>query len=106
MPRLPRLNISHEYAMPSAGAIPPNVRARIGSPVGASTLMTSAPQSANTAPAEGTNAHIATSMTRTPWSGWFTMCSSFRPGGLDGVRSQTPPTRDFHGGARDVAGRG
>ncbi len=76
MSRLPRLNISHEYAMPSTGATPPNVRARIGSPVGASTLMTSAPQSANTAPAEGTNAHIDTSMTRVPRRGWFMVARS------------------------------
>src|SRR5690349_1284526 len=40
---------------------------RCGSPVtGCSTLMTSAPHSARTAPAAGTNVHDATSTTRTP----------------------------------------
>src|SRR6202035_4537654 len=43
---------------------------RCGSPVTAcSTLMTSAPHSASTAPADGTNPYIATSRTRIPSSG-------------------------------------
>src|SRR3954454_6547406 len=47
--------------------IPEVMSPRCGSPVvGCSILMTSAPQSASTAPAAGTNVHVATSMTRTP----------------------------------------
>ena len=43
--------------------------ARCGSPLGGSTLMTSAPRSASTAPAAGTKVQLATSTTRTPCNG-------------------------------------
>src|ERR1700694_3618377 len=47
--------------------IPEAINARCGSPpTGCSTLTTSAPQSAMTAPAAGTKVHAATSSTRTP----------------------------------------
>src|SRR5215510_12376178 len=54
---------------PPFGTRPEVTRPRCGSPVfGCSILITSAPQSASTAPAEGTNHHCATSITRTPAS--------------------------------------
>src|SRR5207248_8178251 len=67
--RLPRLGCSiMKLAPPAARGTSPEVtRPRWGSPVaGCSTLMTSAPHSARTAPAAGTNVHDATSTTRTP----------------------------------------
>jgi hypothetical protein len=42
---------------------------KIWDQVGGSTLITSAPRSASTAPAAGTNVHAATSRTRTPSNG-------------------------------------
>ncbi len=61
--------------MPSVLPTPPDTRPRIGSPVGASILITSAPQSAKIPPADGTNAHIATSTTRIPSSGLLMVVS-------------------------------
>src|SRR2546423_15044878 len=52
---------------PVGGTRPEVTSPRCGSPlVGCSILITSAPQSASTAPAAGTNHHCATSRTRTP----------------------------------------
>src|SRR2546425_9803692 len=52
---------------PVGGTRPEVTSPRCGSPlVGCSILITSAPQSASTAPAAGTNHHCATSTTRTP----------------------------------------
>src|SRR2546427_11875458 len=52
---------------PVGGARPEGTSPRCGSPlVGCSILITSAPQSASTAPAAGTNHQCATSTTRTP----------------------------------------
>ena len=52
-------------------------RPRCASPLSAcSTLMTSAPHSARTAPAAGTNVYWATSTTRTPCIGWEAIRSS------------------------------
>src|SRR5262245_2867612 len=54
---------------PVGGKNPAVTRPRCGSPVtGCSILITSAPQSASTAPDDGTNHHCATSITRTPAS--------------------------------------
>src|ERR1700761_1314272 len=68
MLRLPRLGCSMKWFTPPAPlTIPELMRPRCGSPVsGCSILMTSAPQSASTAPAAGTNVHAASSMTRMP----------------------------------------
>src|SRR5262249_58516647 len=68
--RLPRFDCSIMKLTPPVGGKNPAVTSpRCGSPVtGCSTLTTSAPQSASTAPAEGTNHHCATSITRTPAS--------------------------------------
>src|SRR5438105_5675761 len=52
---------------PVGGTRPEVTSPRCGSPlVGCSILITSAPQSASTAPAAGTNHHCATSRTRMP----------------------------------------
>src|ERR1700719_5024160 len=69
--RLPRLACSmFGLGSPSTRNMPLCRRPRCGSPVPAcSTLMTSAPHSASTAPADGTNPYIATSRTRIPSSG-------------------------------------
>src|SRR5262245_27980723 len=54
---------------PVGGKNPAVTSPRCGSPVtGCSILITSAPQSASTAPEDGTNHHCATSITRTPAS--------------------------------------
>src|SRR5262249_5536510 len=68
--RLPRFGCSTmKLTPPAAGTRPEETSPRWGSPcTGCSTLITSAPQSASTAPAAGTNHHCATSMTRTPCS--------------------------------------
>ena len=73
--RLPRLPISR---MKSTSALafclvkPPMTSARPGSPaLTSSTLMTSAPQSASAAPAEGTYVQEASSTTRTPLRTWL-----------------------------------
>src|SRR6516162_1335725 len=73
MLRLPRLACSKlGLGSPSTLYAPVSRSPRCGSPVtGCSTLMTSAPQSASTAPADGTNHHCATSTTRMP----FRTCS-------------------------------
>ena len=64
---------------PLPPAIPDVIRPRLGSPVsGCSTLITSAPQSASTAPAAGTNVHEATSNTRTPASALAMMAFPLR----------------------------
>src|SRR4029450_13323014 len=55
--------------MPAVLPTPDDTSPRMGSPVGPSILMTSAPQSARTPPADGTKPHIDTSTTRTPSSG-------------------------------------
>ena len=67
--RLPRLGISRNGLGPSSRRFNMLRRARCGSPLGGSILMTSAPRSASTAPAAGTNVQLATSTTRTPLSG-------------------------------------
>src|SRR5271166_4742316 len=66
--RLPRLGCSMKWLTPPAPATMPElINPRWGSPVsGCSILITSAPQSANTAPAAGTNVHAASSTTRMP----------------------------------------
>src|SRR5579862_5429682 len=67
--RLPRLGSSIMWLTPPGplGTSPDVMSARCGSPVsGCSTLSTSAPHSASTAPAAGTYVHAATSRTRTP----------------------------------------
>src|ERR1700757_47838 len=71
MLRLPRLACSmFGLGSPSTRSGPVWRSPRCGSPVTAcSTLMTSAPHSASTAPADGTNPYIATSRTRIPSSG-------------------------------------
>src|SRR4051794_5321322 len=82
MLRLPRFGCSiMKFGMPPPPPIRPEVISpRCGSPVsGCSTLMTSAPQSAKTAPAAGTNVHVATSMTRTPASTSSIGARYFRP---------------------------
>src|SRR5215510_15066796 len=86
MLRLPRLGCSTlGLTSPSTTNAPVRRRPLWGSPVTAcSTLSTSAPQSASTAPAEVTKPHIATSTTRTPASGW---CMSARREG-DGLELQ------------------
>src|ERR1044071_481134 len=70
MLRFPRLGCSMRKVIPPLllpGITPLDTRPRCGSPVsGCSTLITSAPQSASTAPAAGTNVHAASSTTRTP----------------------------------------
>src|SRR5215831_3256209 len=67
---LPRLGCSHMKLKPPCGSSPDVTRPRCGSPVfGCSILMTSAPQSARIAPADGTNHHCATSSTRIPSRG-------------------------------------
>src|SRR5207244_2298104 len=66
--RLPRFGCSTMKLTPPVGGTRPEVTSpRCGSPLaGCSILITSAPQSASTAPAAGTNHHCATSTTRTP----------------------------------------
>src|SRR5262249_20204711 len=68
--RLPRFDCSIMKLTPPVGGKNPAVTSpRCGSPVtGCSILITSAPQSASTAPEDGTNHHCATSITRTPAS--------------------------------------
>ena len=68
MQRLPRLVISHMKATPtSSSGSPATARPIIGSATfGWTTLITSAPQSASTAAADGANAYIDSSTTRTP----------------------------------------
>src|SRR4029453_2243249 len=68
MLRLPRLACSIRKLIWPVLSAPPTVSSpRCASPrVGCSTLITSAPQSASTAPADGTNVYSATSRTRTP----------------------------------------
>src|SRR6201997_3845897 len=68
--RLPRLGCSMKWLTPPAPATMPElIKPRWGSPVsGCSILITSAPQSASTAPAAGTNVHAASSTTRMPLS--------------------------------------
>jgi hypothetical protein len=68
--RFPRFDCSIMKLTPPVGGKNPEVtNPRCGSPVtGCSILMTSAPQSASTAPPDGTNHHWATSITRTPSS--------------------------------------
>ena len=67
MLRLPRLGCSTmKLTPPVLGISPEVISPRCGSPLtGCSTFSTSAPQSASTAPAAGTNHHCATSTTRT-----------------------------------------
>src|ERR1700733_3409171 len=69
--RLPRLACSKlGFGSPVTLSAPTWRRPRWGSPVTAcSTLITSAPQSDRTAPADGTKPYIATSRTRMPSSG-------------------------------------
>src|SRR3954463_1373988 len=91
MLRLPRFGCSiMKFGMPPLPPISPDViNPRCGSPVtGCSTLITSAPQSASTAPAAGTNVHVATSRTRTPARTWSMGASYFR------VVPGTEPTYD------------
>src|SRR6516225_5174379 len=71
--------------------MPALTRPRIGSPVGGSILTTSAPQSANTAPAEGTKAQAETSRTLTPSS---TLSTHGLPSVADARRSGNN-SRDF-----------
>ena len=68
MLRLPRLACSIRKLIWPVLSAPPTVSSpRCASPrVGCSTLITSAPQSASTAPADGTKVYSATSRTRTP----------------------------------------
>ena len=76
MLRLPRLGCSIKGAKdPLPTGMPIRaLRPRWASPVSAcSTLMTSAPQSAKTAPAAGTKVNCATSSTRTPSIGRITV---------------------------------
>ena len=72
--RFDRLGCSIMKFTPSGppGSKPDVISPRCGSPVGGSTLMTSAPQSARTDPPEGMNIQLATSMTRMPSSGLVT----------------------------------
>ena len=64
--RLPRLSRAKAgFGMSLSMPSDPNTW-RIGSPVGASTLMTSAPQSASSAAAEGAATHTPSSTTRRP----------------------------------------
>src|SRR5436190_671328 len=93
-PRFPRFGCSSMKLMPlTAGTSPDVTSPRTGSPLtGRSTLMTSAPQSASTAPAAGTNHHSATSITRTPsrtppTTGWGSTPRDLRPAGLLGAAS-------------------
>src|SRR6476620_8767677 len=78
MLRLPRLACSiFGLGSPSTLSGPVWRSPRCGSPVTAcSILMTSAPHSASTAPADGTNPYMATSRTRIPSSGLIARSSS------------------------------
>ena len=68
--RFPRFMISHMKATPTSRSGRPAIGLPfIGSSVpGGTILMTSAPQSASTAPADGAKAYIDASTTRTPES--------------------------------------
>src|SRR4051794_28332577 len=69
LPRLPSSRMKSTLARAFSRVKPPITNARPGSPpFTSSTLMTSAPQSASAAPADGTYVHDASSMTRTPRS--------------------------------------
>ncbi len=74
MLRFPRLGWSISgWNDPAAAPPVPMRRPRCASPVTAcSTLMTSAPQSASTAPADGVKVNWATSTIFTPFMGWNT----------------------------------
>ena len=72
MLRLPRFGTSLNGFGPFLSRLSMFLSARCGSPVGGSTLITSAPRSARIAPAAGTNVQAATSSTRTPSSGFDT----------------------------------
>src|SRR4051812_18348484 len=68
--RLPRLaRAIDRFTPPLSVPIPCVARLRYGSPSGRSTLITSAPQSASSAPATGTKTHWASSTTRMPSKG-------------------------------------
>src|ERR1700730_8829562 len=76
---------------------------RCGSPVGGSTLMTSAPRSAMIAPAPGTNVHAATSMTRTPSNGPLMAGPLARPGQRERLQAvDAAEVLDHAGGVGDV----
>src|ERR1700737_3764841 len=69
LPRFPSSRMKSASTRAAAQGNPPTTRARPGSPVATlSTLITSAPQSDNAAPAAGTYVHDASSTTRTPLS--------------------------------------
>src|SRR6058998_1656029 len=89
---------------PVGGTRPEVTSPRCGSPlVGCSILITSAPQSASTAPAAGTNHHCATSTTRTPARTWLIGRSLPRPAAGPPALSAARDDEDGHptdGGAR------
>src|SRR5580692_8445905 len=91
--RLPRLGTSRKGLGPSSARLSRLRRARCGSPLGASTLITSAPRSANAAPAAGTNVQFATSTTRTPSSGPDMLASplGLRPNDRPRINSRERP---------------
>src|SRR5579863_7714590 len=86
MLRLPRFGCSIKgWNEPMATPPVPRRRPRCASPVTAcSTLMTSAPQSVRTAPADGVNVNWATSTILTPFIGWCTGSTLRLVGGFQG----------------------
>src|SRR5262249_31392350 len=93
--RLPRVDCSIMKLPPPVGGKKPDVTSpRCGSPVtGCSTLTTSAPQSASTAPPDGTNHHCATSTTRTPSSTRGIRCAYHTGTPGDHAATRRPPGR-------------
>src|SRR5262245_53070258 len=101
MLRLPRLACSmFGLGSPSTRSGPVWRRPRCGSPVTAcSTLITSAPHSPSTAPADGTNPYMATSRTRMPSRGLTAISSSRKRSSADHRREGLGLQELFESGA-------
>src|SRR5260370_29980230 len=103
MLRLPRFGSSRNGFGPASAWLSRLRSPRCGSPVGGSTLRTSAPRSAMIAPAPGTNVHAATSMTRTPSNGPLMAGALAGPGQRERVQAvDAAGVLDHPGGVGDV----